>query len=124
MATVLASTAAAIVGLWGVAHAIPTGQVLAGFKPITQDNRRIVLQEWMAEAFTMWGIAGVIATVTVVGGTESHASQWVYRIVAGLLIALAALTSVTGARTSIIWFKICPLLLTGSAALLVAATLV
>ena len=58
MAITLASVAAAFVAIWGVAHAIPTSQVLVGFKPITQDNRRVVLQEWLAEAFTMWGLAG------------------------------------------------------------------
>jgi len=123
MATMLASIAAALVALWGLAHAIPTSQVLAGFNPITQDNRRVVLQEWLAEAFTMWGLAGIIV-VTIVGGAGSHASHWVYRVVAALLFALAVLTGLTGARTPVIWFKICPVLLTFSAALLVVASLV
>ena len=98
MATILASAAAAIVALWGIAHAIPTGQVLVGFRPITQNNRRVVLQEWLAEAFTMWGLAAVIATMTLVDGAEAHASQWIYRVVAGLLIALAVLTTLSTDR--------------------------
>lgn len=124
MATTLASVAAAVVALWGLAHALPTGQVLHGFEPITRDNRRIVLQEWLAEAFSMWGLAAVIVTMTVVGGAGAHSSKWVYRVVAGILVALAALTGLTGARTPVIWFKVCPVLLTSSAALLVAASLV
>jgi hypothetical protein len=40
------------------------------------------------------------------------------------LVALAALTALTGARTPVVWFKICPVLLGGSAALLVAASLI
>ena len=124
MAITLASVAAALVALWGVAHTIPTSQVLAGFKPITQDNRRVVLQEWLAEAFTMWGLAGIVVSVTIVGGAGSHTSQWVFRMVAALLVALAVLTSLTGARTPVIWFKICPVLLTFSAALLLAASLI
>jgi hypothetical protein len=40
-----------------VAHAVPTRQVLASFEPITADNRRIISEEWLAEAFTMWGTA-------------------------------------------------------------------
>ena len=55
MAEILAYVAGAVVAVWGVAHAVPTSQVLAGFEPITTANRRIVLQEWLAEAFTMWG---------------------------------------------------------------------
>jgi hypothetical protein len=44
------------------------------------------------------------------------------RALAGLLIALAVLTAVTGARTHVIWFKFCPILLSGSAALLLIAS--
>jgi citrate synthase len=55
---VLAYVAAGLVGLWGVAHAVPTRQVLAGFEPIMVDNRRVLLQEWLAEAFTVRGAGG------------------------------------------------------------------
>ena|ERR1035438_3939727 len=72
MATVLALLAAGVVGLWGVAHVIPTRNVLAGFAPITVDNRRVVLQEWLVEAATMWGIAALVIVCTVVGGAASR----------------------------------------------------
>ncbi len=123
MAGLLAYLAGAIVAVWGVAHAVPTRQVLAGFAPITTDNRRIVVQEWLAEAFTMWGIAAMVIVVTAAGGTDTGARVWVYRVAAGLLVALATLTALTGARTPVVWFKICPVLLAGSAALLLAASL-
>jgi hypothetical protein len=45
-------------------------------------------------------------------------------VVAGILVAFAVVTALTGARTSVIWFKICPVLLIGTAAVLVAASLV
>jgi hypothetical protein len=32
------------------------------------------------------------------------------------------LTSLTGARTPVVWFKICPIVLTGAAALLLVAS--
>ena len=79
MAAILAYVAGAVVAVWGVAHAVPTRQVLAGFAPITAGNRRIVLQEWLAEAFTMWGIAAVVIIVTVVSGPDTGARAWVYR---------------------------------------------
>ena len=124
MAVILACVAGVIVAAWGVAHAIPTARVLAGLEPVTVDNRRVVLQEWLAEAFTMWGIAAMVIVATGVGGAaDSDVRAWVYRVAAGLLAALAALTALTGARTPVVWFKICPFLLTGSAALLVAASL-
>jgi hypothetical protein len=121
VAALLAYLAGAIVALWGVAHAVPTRQVLAGFAPVTTDNRRIVMQEWLAEAFTMWGIAAMVIVVSAVGG--AGADVWVYRVAAGLLIALATLTALTSARTPVVWFKICPVLLAGSAVLLLAASL-
>jgi hypothetical protein len=40
------------------------------------------------------------------------------------VLAFAGVTALTGARTSVIWFKICPVLLTSTAALLVAASVV
>jgi hypothetical protein len=123
MADLLAYAAGIIVAMWGVAHAVPTRQVLAGLAPITADNRRIVLQEWLAEAFTMWGIAVLVIVVTVIGGTDAGTRGWVYRVAAGLLVALAVLTALTGARTKVIWFKVCPVLLASSAVLLVAASL-
>ena len=123
MATILVYLAAALVAVWGVAHAIPTRQVIAGFEPISADNRRVIRQEWLAEAFTMWGAAGILIATTIAGGVHADASLWAYRVAAGLLIALAGLTTLTGARTPVIWFKICPVLLTASAALLLVASL-
>ena len=96
--------------------------MLAGFDPVTQDNRRIILQEWLAEAFTMSGIAAVVVIATAVGGSDAAASTWLYRAVAGLLLALAVLTTLTGARTSMVWFKICPVVLTCAGALLLIAS--
>jgi hypothetical protein len=112
-----------LVGLWGVAHAIPTREVARGFEPITRDNRLVLIQEWLAEAFTMWGVAAIIIGVTAIGPEGSGAVDWVYRASAGLLVGLAILTTLTGARTPVIWFKICPVLLTTSAVLLVVASL-
>ena len=122
MAAVLAYVEAALVAGWGVAHAIPTRQVLASFEPTTAANRRIILQEWLAEAFTMWGIAAMVVAATAATGTAPDIRAWVYRAASALLISLAALTALTGARTPVIWFKICPVLLTVAALLLLFAS--
>lgn len=42
---VLAYAAAGLIGLWGIAHAVPIRRVVAGFAPITTDNRRVLVQE-------------------------------------------------------------------------------
>ncbi len=70
----------------------------------------------------MWGVAALIVVVTAVD-SGADVTAWVYRSVAGLLVGLAVLTAVTGARTPVIWFKICPALLATSATLLIAASL-
>jgi hypothetical protein len=121
MSALLAYLAAALVAAWGVAHAVPTRQVVAGFGPITVDNRRVIRQEWLAEAFTMWGTAAVVVAATAAAGA-ADARAWVYRAAAGLLVALGTLTALTGARTPVVWFKICPVLLGGAAGLLLAAS--
>jgi hypothetical protein len=119
---VLAYLAAALIAAWGIAHAVPTKRVVAGFAPITADNRRVLTQEWLAESFTMWGMATLVVAVTATA-VDIQVTAIVYRVVAGLLIALAVLTALTGARTPIVWFKVCPALLATSAALLLVASI-
>ena len=119
---VLAYIAAALIAVWGIAHAVPTKRVVAGFAPITADNRRILTQEWLAESLTMWGMAALVVVVTATAA-DIQVTVIVYRVVAGLLVALAVLTALTGARTPIVWFKVCPALLATSAALLLVASI-
>ena len=80
----------------GLAHAVPTRQVVAGFGPISMDNRRVIVQEWLAEAFTMWGIAAIVIAATAAGGAMTDVRAWVYRVAAALLVALGALTAGAG----------------------------
>ncbi len=120
---VLAYIAAALIAVWGIAHAVPTKRVVAGFEPITADNRRVLTQEWLAESLTMWGMAALVVAVTATAA-DIRVTAIIYRVVAGLLVALAVLTALTGARTPIVWFKVCPALLAVSAALLLVASIV
>jgi hypothetical protein len=119
---VLAYIAAALIAVWGIAHAIPTKRVVAGFAPITAGNRRILTQEWLAESLTMWGMAALLVAVTATAA-DAQVTAIVYRAVAGLLVALAVLTALTGARTPIVWFRVCPALLATSAALLLVTSI-
>jgi hypothetical protein len=122
MSDLLAYLAAALVAMWGVAHVVPTARVLAGFEPITPDNRRVVLQEWLVEAFAMWGIAAFVVVAALAEGAGTEVADWIYRVAAVLLVAIAALTGLTGARTPVVWFKVCVVLLGCSAALLLIAS--
>jgi hypothetical protein len=120
----IAVVAAAVVALWGVAHAIPTKSVVAGFGAISTDNRWIITQEWLAEALTMWFIAAVVIVATLLGEPENAATEWIYRASAAALLAVGTLTALTGARTGVIWFKICPVLLSATAAALLVASFI
>jgi hypothetical protein len=122
MSAVLAYVAAGVVGLWGVAHVLPTQRVVNGYGDTSRDNRLVVTQEWIAEGMTMWFIAVIVVIVTAVGGAGTQPVDWVYRASAVMLLAVAALTSLTGARTPVVFFKICPLLQIAVAGLLLAAS--
>jgi len=70
----------------------------------------VITQEWIAEALTMWFITAVIVLVTTLGGSQRSVIGWVYRASAVMLLAVAGLTTLTGARTLVTFSKICPVL--------------
>jgi hypothetical protein len=72
----------------------------------------------------MWIIAALLVVVTADGRSNASETHRVYRTAAVMLLAVGLLTAVTGARTRVIWFKICPVLLTATTALLLTASLV
>lgn len=124
MADILAWGAAVIVFLWGLSHIIPTRDVVAGFGDISPDNRRIITMEWVAEGLSFMFVAVLIAAVTWSSATPSTAEDLVYRICAGFLITIGVWTAMTGARTGVIWFKMCPVVMAVSSAMLITASFV
>lgn len=119
---ILVYAAAAVVAFWGVSHLVPTRAVVAGFEPISSDNRRVLTMEWVAEGVTMLFVAALVAAVTLSVGAGDAAAVLVDRLAAGLLAAIAILTALTGARTPVVWFKACPLVLSSAAVLLLAGS--
>lgn len=117
----LAYAAALLLGLWGVSHALPTGRVAAGFEPISKDNRLVLVQEWLLEAVTMWTLAALVAVTTAIR-SSSDVTSWVYRITAVALLVIGAVTGATGARTPVVWFKVCVGLMVVCAGLLIGAS--
>jgi len=115
---------ATVIALWGIAHIAPTRGVVAGFGAISQDNRRIVLMEWAAEGLTLTFIGVLVLLITALHGSEDSVSLSVYRISAAMLLVMAAWTLVTGARTSILPIKICPVVKTAVAALFLVGSVV
>jgi hypothetical protein len=88
-----------------------------------------VLAYVAAAVIAAWGVSDALPTRHVVAGFDPTAvdnhrvilQEWIIEAVA---MAFAVVTAFTGARTSVIWFKICPALLSSTAALLVVASVV
>ena len=97
-----------IITLWGIAHIVPTNNVVSGFGTISEDNKRIITMEWVAEGLTLCFIGLLVLFVTILGDSQNDASLIVYRASAGMLIVMAAWTALTGAKTPIVPIKICP----------------
>jgi len=79
--------------------------------------------EWIVEGVTLRFVGITSLVVTLELGAEAHGAMLVNCLLAGFLLALAGLTLSTGARTSIVPIKLCPLVKTCAAALLVAGSL-
>jgi hypothetical protein len=114
---VLVYLGAIVITAWGVAHIAPTRAVVAGFGAMSDDNRRMILMEWVAEGMALVFIGLLVLLVTAIHGSEDAVSLTVCRISAAMLLVMAAWTALTGARTSILPMKICPAVKTAVAAL-------
>ncbi len=106
-----------------MAYVIPTRQVVAGFGEMPEDDRWVLIMEWVAEERAMWFVAALVAAVAAFGSDGEAAVAFVYRLSAGFLVVVGAWTALTGARGPVIWFKLCPVARGTTAGLLVAASL-
>ena len=112
-----------VIILWGGAHIIPTKSVVNGFGAISEDNKRIITMEWAAEGLTLCFIGVMVLIITILGGSQNPVSIIVYWSSAAMLVIMAGWTLLTGARTSIVWIKICPFVKTAVAVLFVLGSL-
>jgi hypothetical protein len=103
---------------WGLAHLIPTRNVVSSFGEISEDNRRIITMEWITEGAALMFIGVLVAIVTYLdrGSILSRAVCWT---TFGVLNTLSVVSLFTGFRNSFIAFKLCPFIFTGSSILIV-----
>jgi hypothetical protein len=109
MSSILYYIGSGIICVWGIAHLIPTKNIVNGFGKITVDNRRIITMEWVAEGMTYVFLGVLVFLVTFFGDPLDSVSILIYWACAGMLIIMAVLSLFTGARTSIVPMKLCPL---------------
>lgn len=122
MTTALLIVAALMLVAWAVAHALATRGVVAGFGEISQDNRRVVVMEWLNESLLLVFIASLLVVVGVFGLDAT--GSWVLVSCAVALNAMSLLSLFTGFRINFLPYRLCPLIFTGTSLLVIAAVLV
>ena len=114
---------ALIVIVWGIAHiVIPTRSIIEGFGPISADNRRTLLMEWLMEGVLLVFIGVLVVLVTSVAPPMERTAVVVYCACAGVLVVMAGISQFTGARTAIMPMKLCPAIFLTAAALIFLPT--
>jgi hypothetical protein len=108
-----------IIILWGIAHLVPTRNVVNGFGAISEDNKKIITMESIAEGLTLIFLGVLPSLVTILTDAQSKGAHIVYLACAAVLLVMAVLTLFTGARTPTIWYKICPAVKTAAAVLFI-----
>ncbi len=112
-----------IITIWGIAHIAPVRRIVEGFGAITEDNRKIITMEWIAEGLALVFLGALAALAAFTGGATDTVSRSVILASAAMLLVFAVLTALTGARTAILPMKICPFVKTVSALLFITGVL-
>ena len=123
MNEILIYIGSAIIILWGIAHLIPTRAIVKGFGDISADNKKVLAMEIIAEGLTLIFLGVTPLLFTIVSDSENVTVNRIIFACALMLLAMALLTLFTGARTSVIWYKICPAVKTVAAVLFMLGSL-
>ena len=115
---VLLYLGAAFTALWGISHLFPTRSVVKGFGTISVDNQRIITMEWIVEGVSLIFIGVLVAMVTIIDPTSS-VSKAMYLLSALGLLVLAMVSLFTGFKIKFLPFRLCPVIFTVSAILIV-----
>jgi hypothetical protein len=120
---VLLYLGAAVLFIWGIAHIIPTRNVVAGFGPLSEDNRINITMEWVAEGLALAFVGALVALVTVTGGADGPVGRIVVWAVVAFCIIMGGWTFIVGRRSSILPIRLCPAVMAVAAVLLVLGSL-
>ena len=102
---------------WGISHLFPTKSVVRGFGVISADNKHIITMDWIFEGIALIFIGVVVAGVTIIEYTNS-VSAFIYISSVIMLFLLAIVSLFTGYKVNFLPFKLCPLLFSISAILI------
>jgi uncharacterized membrane protein YwaF len=104
--------------LWGIAHLFPTVGVVRDFGDISPDNKLIITMEWIVEGLTLIFL-GILTIVTTKTDTESKLAKNVYILIICMLFSMAILSLLTGFGVNFLPFKLCPIIFSVSAILII-----
>ena len=116
--TILLYLGAALLVIWGIAHIIPTRNVVAGFGALSEDNRINITMEWVAEGLAL-AFVGVLWRWSPGRGGQRSGERVVVGAVAGFCIVMGGWTFIVGRHSTIVPIRLCPLVLAVAAVLLV-----
>ena len=104
--------------LWGISHLFPTAGVVKDFGDISSNNKLIITMEWIVEGVSLifLGLLTIIVTKT---DNESKLARNVYISIVTMLFALAIVSLFTGFRIDFLPFKLCPVIFSTSAILII-----
>ena len=119
---VLLYAGAALPLIWGVAHLLPTKNVVAGFGDISVDNKRIITMERVNETAALVFISALVSAVTLVDPT-SITSRLVYWISIVMLNVLSVISLATAFKINFLPYKLCPVFFTTASLLILLGVL-
>lgn len=120
---VLLIVGALTTSIWGVSHLFPTNKVVKGFGEISADNKNIITMEWIVEGVSLIFIGMLVAMATLIDPTNA-VSKMVYWICAGELSVLTIISLFTGVKVNHPAFKLCPIIFSFSALLIIIGSLI
>jgi hypothetical protein len=104
--------------LWGIAHLVPTAGIVRGFSDISSDNKLIITMEWIIEGLTLIFL-GVLTIVVTNTETQNKLAKNIYILITSMLFAMAILSIFTGFRINFLPFRLCPIIFSSSAILII-----
>jgi hypothetical protein len=122
MQAILLYLGAGVIFIWGLGHLIPTRTIVGGFGSLSLDNQRIITMEWLAEGLTLCFVGVLVALMVLFVGPAQAATHLVACASSLMLFVMAGVSAFTGARTSVLPMKLCPVIKTGTALLFLAGT--
>jgi hypothetical protein len=87
--------------------------VVADFGDISEDNRHIIMMEWIVEGVALIFIGVLVAMVTFIDAA-SPVTRAVYWLAVVGLNVLSVVSLFTGVKVNFIMFKLCPIIFTGA----------